>query len=242
MPTTHIIGCGGVASYFLPSFIRALKHCKPLRWRNSTVILHDGDKLEERNLERQNFEDRAVGRYKATSLMVDNAGTYPAIEPSCKYIDTSFEPGDRDLCIVFADNHLARSHVLAACDRTGASCISAANSTIGAEAWWYEPAWKGTRLDPRVRHPEIDTDDTGSPVHAAGCQSEERLNDVPQTPIANFMAASHAMLLWNFHILTRPGLDADFTRPMWPVVFSSTGSSNNTINIQTLEEENSCNQ
>jgi hypothetical protein len=223
----HIIGCGGVGSYFLPPFLRTLKHTSNRRFRKAHVTLHDGDKLEERNLQRQNFNSDSVFAYKADALKQE-LSWYPRLSASVVYIDSSFQVQGGDLVIVFADNHLARHHALAACDRDRADCISAANSTVGAEAWFYEPRWRGTGLDPRVRHPEIDTDTSFSPLQADGCQSEERLEDIPQTPIANFMAASHALLLWNFHYLERPNLDEEMTRAVWPISFSSTGTRNQT--------------
>jgi hypothetical protein len=224
--TTHIIGCGGVASHFIDPFLRTLKHCKPRRLRGSKVILWDGDKLEEKNLQRQNFEevDVAEREYKARALVTRNHW-YPEIHWVGNYIDASFECEPKDTIIVFVDNHPARATALNAADTFGASVISAANSTIGAEAWFYEPRWKDTGLDPRVRHPVILTDDSDNPLRAGGCQSEQRLNDIPQTPIANFMAASHALLLWNFHYLTRPNLDEEMTRAMWPIAFSSSAST-----------------
>jgi hypothetical protein len=224
--TTHIIGCGGVAAHFIDPFLRTLKYCKNRRLRGSKVVLHDGDKLEDRNLQRQNFDTESVERaaYKAAALAA-RCLWYDALTPSPSYVDASFECDPRDLIICFVDNHTARATALNVADTFGASVISAANSTIGAEAWFYEPRWKGTGLDPRVRYPVILTDDSDNPLRPAGCQSEQRLNDIPQTPIANFMAASHALLLWNFHYLERPNLDEEMTLAMWPIAFSSSATT-----------------
>lgn len=229
---THIIGAGGVASYFLPPFLRTLKHIKkPLRLRNHTVIIHDGDQLEERNLERQNFgADAAEAKMFKADAMLFACNFYDNLTSEPRYIDSSFCVEDGDTLIIMADNHLARKHALEAADRAaGVSVFSAANSTIGAEAWWYDPAtMRGTERDPRVKWPEIVTDMTGSPVHAEGCNSEAHLNEVPQTAIANFMAASHLLLLWNFVNLEKPKLDAAITKPFWPIAFSNTATTNNT--------------
>jgi len=231
----HIIGCGGVAGYFLPGFLRTLYYAKSPRLRGAIVSLHDGDKLEEKNLQRQNFDREGVGLFKANLLRQDHAWFFN-MESNPQYIDTSFQvERPSDLVIVFADNHTARAHALSAADEAGCPLISAANSTIGAEAWFYEPAWRESVLDPRVRWPEILTDDTGSPVHAAGCQSEERMREVPQTPIANNMAAALAMLMFNFHLIDRPGLDAAMTQPFWPVRFYST---NNSLGVEKIHQIN----
>ena len=234
--TTHIIGAGGVASYFLPPFLRTLKHIrKPLRLKNHAVIIHDGDTLEERNFERQNFSEanrpsvQGEGCFKAASLAYDN-GWYANVASREHYIDSSFAVDDGDTILVMADNHLCRRHSLEAADRAaGVTVLSAANSTIGAEAWWYDAGgMKDTGLDPRAKWPVILTDDTGSPVHAEGCNSEARLDETPQTPIANFMAAAHLLLLWNFVFIEKPKLDAGLTKPFWPVSFSNTATTTET--------------
>lgn len=227
---THIIGCGGVATYFLPPFLRTLRYGGKLRLQNTPVLLHDGDTVEDRNLQRQNFGTEDLDSHKATAL-ARMCPWYEALETSTRYIDNAFAVEDRDAILIMADNHLARRHALDAADRaTGVHVLSAANSTIGAEAWWYDADRdKGTPRDPRVRWPEILTDESGSPVHAEGCNSEARLREVPQTPIANFMAASHLLLLWNFVFIERPKLDAKLTRPYWPISFSNTATANETL-------------
>jgi len=228
--TINIIGCGGVASYFLPPLLRTLRYGDKLRLRNIPVHLYDGDKLEERNFQRQNFETQYVDTNKAFAL-ADSCNWYPKLSVVRHYIDGSFRVDDGDCIIIMADNHLARRHALDAADRAaGVHVLSAANSTIGAEAWWYDATHdRDTPRDPRVRWPEILTDDTGSPVHASGCNSEARLREVPQTPIANFMAASHLLLLWNFVFIERPKLDPALTRPYWPISFSNTATANETL-------------
>jgi hypothetical protein len=223
--TTHIIGCGGVASYFLPPFLRTLKYAQASKLRSHCVKLHDGDTLEEKNLKRQNFEASSVSTPKVEAL-AKYFDWYPRLETSAAYIDASFQVDNGDTIIIMADNHIARRHALDAADRAaGVIVLSAANSTIGAEAWWYSPADSGTPRDPRVRWPEMLTDNTGSPVHAEGCNSEARLREIPQTPIANHLASAHLLLLWNFVFIERPTLDATITRPFWPLSFSNTATS-----------------
>ena len=43
------------------------------------------------------------------------------------------------------------------------------------------------------------------------------------------MAASHLLLLWNFVFIERPKLDPAITRPYWPISFSNTATSNETL-------------
>lgn len=225
----YIIGCGGVGSYFLPPFAKTLRWIDHPRHRNAPIVLVDGDVLETKNLKRQQFATSAVGVFKAEAAAAAISGEYPGIEHDSRYIDTSFTPDDRSVLFVFCDNHIARKDALAAADRTGSTTIIAANSSIGAHSYVYLPEWKGGPLDPRVRFPEILTDLTGSPVQASGCASEENLEENPQTPIANFMAASHALLLWNFWSFYRSELDRELTMGFWPVELSNTATTNNTV-------------
>ena len=225
--STHIIGCGGVASYFLPPFLRTLRYCK--EFKNHAVILYDGDILETRNLQRQNFDQKHVDTSKAAAL-AEQFHWYPRLEVVEAFIDTAFSVENGDTIIVMADNHMARRHALDAADRAAGSIVlSAANSTIGAESWWYSSSDRETPRDPRVRWPEILTDDSGSPIHAEGCNSAARLREIPQTPIANHMASAHLLLLWNFVFIEKPALDPKITRPFWPLSFSNTATSLETI-------------
>lgn len=233
MKTHHyIIGCGGVGSYFLPPFLKTLRWIDNPRFRNAPVTLIDGDVLEEKNLRRQQFS--RVGRTdgaepKVNILHAMFYSEYDQLTATPRYIDTSFQPDERSILLVFCDNHPARKDALAAADRTRSTVIIAANSSIGAQAYVYLPEWKGGPLDPRVRFPEIETDTSDSPVHAAGCATEANLEANPQTPIANYMAASHALLLWNFWNIERPKLDREMTLGFWPVELCNTGTTTNTV-------------
>jgi len=226
----YMIGCGGVGSYFLPPFLKTLKHCKDRNFRNKPVTLVDGDIIEERNIDRQQFGTCDIGLNKTVALAVEHEDYYEGLGNLPVYVDGSFNPPPRSWFLVFVDNHVARNEILGALDRLGGCAILAANSTIGAQAYFYDSKWKGNPLDPRVRYPEITTDKTGSPVQAAGCASDEALDDAPQTPVANFMAASFAQLLFNFWAFEQKALDPALTQSIWPVEMSNTSTR---LNVTT---------
>ena len=55
-----VIGCGGTGSYLIPILTKLASNCEIHVW--------DGDKLESRNLDRQLFTPRMIGKYKAQAL------------------------------------------------------------------------------------------------------------------------------------------------------------------------------
>lgn len=233
----YIIGCGGVCTYFLPSFLKTINHTKA--FKKSTVTLVDGDSLETKNLERQLFSENYVGQYKAAALAEEYQRQYPNMVLRCinDYITDSFVVENKSMVICFVDNHPARKDILSVIDRYKCKSIFAANSTIGAQAFYYESPWAGSGLDPRTRYPEILTTETGSPIRAAGCNTEERLNEVPQTALANQFAAFHALHLWNFWTVEYKELDIEQSFNFWPIELNNTFSKLNTITAGDLKNE-----
>jgi hypothetical protein len=235
MGKTYIIGCGGVSSYFIPSFLRTLKHTQ-VRSLRGQVCLVDGDTLEEKNLKRQHFLPEDVGAPKVEALQRVYSGVYDKIETHFGFVDAGFSVEPGSVLIVFADNHPCRKDMLEVADRTESRLISAANGDIGAHAFYYDSKWQGGPLDPRIRYPEIVTQETGSPIKKGGCEDEQVLDEFPQTPFANFMAASHAALLWNFWMIESRSLDSKQSIGSWPVEFTNTFSSQKTIKYGELTE------
>lgn len=183
----YIIGCGGVGSWLAPALVRLVGA------HNITLV--DGDKLEEKNLDRQLFSAADIGKNKAEAL---------ASLLNCKghggwYDASTFIHTDTDWLLCCVDNNPARSEVLRACDENGCRAIVAANETTSSEAYHYRPVWKDTENDPRVYYPEIDKDESNNPARAAiGCTGEAQLEN-PQLVTANFMAAAlagHLYMMW----------------------------------------------
>jgi hypothetical protein len=199
-----VVGCGGVASYFLPTFFKTLNYINDKK--SPPVLLIDGDDIEEKNRIRQNFEC-FDGSKKVEILSAMYSKVYS--NGRININDMYFSDGDiieEDSCaFCFADNHLARKHVLESVDESpGSMAIIAANSEISAHSYVYLHGWAGTPVDPRVMYPEINTDTTDSPIRTGGCDTEKAMSEVPQTAIANTMAASCALLAWNLWCLSVP--------------------------------------
>lgn len=182
-----IIGAGGVGSWLTPSLCMLVGRDK--------VIVVDGDKLEEKNLNRQLFTTQDIGRNKAEAL-ADRYG--------CGAIPDWFSFGDRaydedDVLIVLVDNHPARAAALQTCDYSKCFAILAANETTSSEAYVYKPEWLNTNLDPRIMYPELLTNTDGDPRAASiGCTGTAQEQN-RQLVSANVMAASlalHMFVVW----------------------------------------------
>lgn len=100
VPTQVIfIGAGGVASWFLPQYIKTLYALKTARRDTSptTITLYDFDTVEAKNILRQNFIPQDIGKNKAEVLADRYSELYPniKIDYSPKYFifceDTTYE-------------------------------------------------------------------------------------------------------------------------------------------------------
>jgi hypothetical protein len=180
----YVIGAGGVGSWLIPSL------CLLTKPKQLTVV--DGDSLEEKNMNRQLFEHRWVGRNKAYAL----AQKYGCESIGEYYAMGRFVVQPEDWLIVCADNHPARRAALNEADVRGCRVIVAANETHSAEAYYYTRAWRGSPIDPRVYYPELLTGNDDDPLgEAIGCTGEAQSRN-PQLVTSNMMAASLAMHLY----------------------------------------------
>lgn len=232
----YIVGCGGVCTYFIPAFLKTLHHTKELKGTKVTLI--DGDTIEEKNYERQVFSEGKSGTNKAEVLADDYASRHENVQLEIypEYIDFSYPIEMRSMVIAFVDNHPARKDILSLVDRHEGEVIIAANGRLGASAYYYSYKWKGTALDPRVRYPELLTVERGSPIHAAGCNTEEHLDNSPQTAVANSLAAGHALLLWAFWTTEVLEYDEKESFSHFPVEFNNTEALTNTIRVRDIQK------
>lgn len=226
----YVIGAGGVASYLLPPLLKILR-TKATEVPDVTVF--DQDKLTKRNLDRQLFGERFVDRFKAEALCEIYAEDYPDrlhFEPH--WFHSGVPINEESLLICCVDNHPARKATLESCDSNRGKCIIAANEYTDSQAMYYEPGFRGTTKDPRVRYKEIEEDTSDDPIRPVGCASEEALKTAPQLAIANFTAASHALQLLWFHFVVRNTMPID-TQEFWPLEH---GNNFNKIKTRTYAE------
>lgn len=187
----YIIGCGGVGSWLSEAMARLCQDPK------KHLVLVDGDKLEQKNLDRQLFSEDVIGRNKAEALG-EKLGCVGEGEWFTPYL---FPHNVSDWLMVCVDNNPARRAALMACDMFGCKAIIAANEVHSSEAYIYCPDWRGhPTLDPRVTYsPEIEADHSGNPEAASiGCTGEAQVAN-RQLVTANFMAAAlaaHLFVVW----------------------------------------------
>lgn len=212
----YIVGAGGVTSYFLPAFIKTIARS------NNPPRIHiiDGDTLEERNLDRQLFSDRHVGKNKAEALVGMYRDRYRDMKGEPRYFTGGYRPVRESLIFCFVDNHPARKEVLGACDRFNCTAILAANEYTDAQAMYYDPGMREAIFDPRKRYPEILSDESNNPIHPEGCTGERAIQSTPQLPIANLTCASHALQLFWFYFRVINSLDRE-SKPYWPIEHSN---------------------
>jgi hypothetical protein len=214
----YIIGCGGVGSWLAPAL------CLLVKPTNVTLI--DGDTLEQKNMNRQLFDSSHIGMNKSEAL-AEKYGC-DAIPSWYSTMLMPHEPNDWLFGLV--DNHPSRKSIMQACDSYGCRALFAANETHSSEAYLYLPEWRGTRLDPRVYYPEIETDNTDDPrARAAGCTGEAQVSN-PQLVTANYMAAALVAHLYVVWALEAPKLD----KAVWPFL------PHKLVNNLTANETHKC--
>lgn len=89
-PDIHIIGAGGIGGNLIYHMYRDRAFLKDMI---GTIYLYDGDKVEQKNLLRQNFRESDVGQNKATALF-NTYGKFINIKPIPDYFDPSLKTGD----------------------------------------------------------------------------------------------------------------------------------------------------
>ena len=193
----NIIGAGGVGSWLAPAM------CKLVGASRVTII--DGDKLEEKNLDRQLFSTDEIGQFKADAL----AKKYGCLSIPQWYSHGAMQIDFGDIFMVCVDNNAGRRSVLETCDANECLAIFGANEVTSAEAYYYDYMWSEGPADPRYYYPEILTDKTNDPRRLAiGCTGEAQENN-KQLVSANFMAAALMQHLYVAWIIERAGIDGD---------------------------------
>ena len=86
----HIIGCGGTGSYFIQNISRVVKVRREAGDMDIDMFLYDADTVETKNLIRQNFTMKDIGRSKAESMATKVSGGFqiPA-KAFSKYLESA---------------------------------------------------------------------------------------------------------------------------------------------------------
>lgn len=217
--THFVVGCGGGGSWLVPKLARMEKE----------ITLVDGDTLEKKNLDRQLFDESAIGQNKALALASkygNSSSSKCLISFRPEYYHVGLIPLKRnDVLWCCVDNHSCRREVLAACDQYRCKAIFAANDYEDAEAYYYQPSFQDTPNDPRVVYPVILTDDRNDPLRPEGCV--EASVQSPQLVLANGWSADMALHLYWFWLKRKPM--PDDTKEFWPVHHKVSGLKFQTI-------------
>jgi len=102
-PQVLVVGCGGTGGYIIRDIARAMKHIP------FTLDIQDGDKVEHKNLIRQNFLEQDIGRNKAEVLAERYSAGY-GVEISYKQTYLKYTTSNNQYAIIISavDNNATR--------------------------------------------------------------------------------------------------------------------------------------
>lgn len=234
----YIIGAGGVTSYLVPPLLKTLSY----QYGNPPkVTIFDGDNLEVGNLERQlfNVTDAMAERNKAESLVGMYRPSYPLnqLQAVNEFFHDGMEFEEMSLVFACVDNHTARKAALSVCDKYFCNAILAANEVTDAQSIWHNHFGAGGVFDPRVRYPEILTDESEDPRRPESCTTASALEKSPQLPIFNMAAANYALQLYWFYYKIILELDPK-SREHWPIEHRNNLNKTTTITEGICLKEN----
>jgi len=224
-----IIGAGGITSYVLPALVRAF---------NLSGHIIDADRVEKRNLDRQVFTERHVGKLKAEALVQHNNAMLLPVGQWLTKNSGAASPHwfrDADLIIVCVDNHPARREAIEFAIAWGIPIVLPANEYSTSQCLFWHPKM-GQELNPLNRYPNMATSNEGSPTD---CTSEESVQASPQLPIANQVAAAFCNYMiqqWMGEkgVLTQDRLDQHNWPLYTPIEYQSTVGAMESVTISDL--------
>jgi len=212
-----VIGAGGTGSYLIPLLQRHLS-------KEDEIVVVDGDKFEEKNLDRQLFNKRFIGVNKAVTMgLMYNSDNFAKITPVSSFLSDSnmktyTDAADIDAIVACPDNHPARLRAIQMADIMVVPAILCGNEVECASAMVYLTKYKGTKADPRVVYPDMLSGSDHDPTHACtGIAQEEN----KQLACANYMAAGFGMSLLYKYVINpvedkyREGLPFELAWTMW---------------------------
>jgi len=187
-----IVGAGGIGSHLIP-LMAQMGH---------RVVVMDGDTFEDKNLDRQRFEESYIGKNKADAMALMYPG-YVDSEP--RWLRETHQLRHFDFVICVPDNNRARMVALRAGKQFDIPVIIAGNESTSANACIYHPDLP--KSDPLIRYPDLAEPDV---VERISCH--EAAQTAPQTMLANVMAASFASALFLFWTKTAPNLTKEILK------------------------------
>lgn len=203
-----IIGAGGVASYLAPVISR-------FQVADVHTTIMDGDILEERNIDRQLFSSKDIGRNKALALL-KYAGLDRAITKFLTPNSVNDLIGaDPDVIFCLVDNDKARALTYEVAMDLKVPMISAANEMFDASARISLPEFYKTDKCLFNINPDLLSPDPTQGINCTGRMTEE----FPQLAMANQMAAAFALHLFYIHLVED---FSDEVRNELPLEFSRT--------------------
>jgi len=215
-----VVGAGGIGSHLVPALQKHLTE-------QDTILLMDGDKFELKNMDRQMFSRRYIGKNKAAAVAEMYRGFNSPIVPLPEYLDDvvalSQRHSDISAIVACPDNHVARVRCMELADILGVVAVLCGNDFESSHCMVYDPAYKGTLADPVKVYPEMLTSTGHDPAHACtGVAQEENR----QLATANFIAAGFGMGLlycWYLSPLDTSGMslsDATALRELLPFEYT----------------------
>ncbi|HYD93531.1 MAG TPA: ThiF family adenylyltransferase [Candidatus Paceibacterota bacterium] len=186
-----IVGVGGVGTQLLPALCRFLDN----REGNAHIVLLDGDRFEESNATRQDF-DRLGSKAEVTKEALSRRFPRLEIEAKTTYVSEDnvfvyFDEEDIVFCCV--DNHASRKLLNDRCaELSSATLISGGNEYSDGNVQVYVRK-DGVDITPPITylHPEIADPQDRNPAHLS-CEELAQAG-APQLIFANLAVASHML-------------------------------------------------
>jgi hypothetical protein len=220
----HVIGAGGTGGWLTRLLRKTVKHTD---WK-----IYDKDIWEEKNLDRQFCTPADIGKFKVETLcaelgLASESAVTDWFTPLCPVAN-----GDVLFCC--ADNHTARVCALDAVDTHNARmAIVCGNELTTAQAYAYTAIMQGTRLDPRVRYPELLTDHSGDPTRpCTGAYQEQN----KQLALSNLLAAGFGVWLYWYWTQEHKKCTIPEAKAMAPVEMLSSATGMRTITWKELDD------
>lgn len=132
------VGAGGTGSWLFPHVVRIARLLMEKFHIPTKVLLIDGDRVEAKNVFRQNFCDAEVGRNKAQTLALRYGAAWGVeVMAIPRFLDETFQlpnlegwQGGLEVWIGCVDNHLARRAIV--------GMVRPADYSGSARSWWLD--------------------------------------------------------------------------------------------------------